>query len=153
MSPREELFERKRCAMELMDTGETWQVANEQSGLSYSKSGIHRLYREWNKRGDEALVDHRNGHPYKATSDVREWLSERCTNDPEVRASQLTVEIEAQFDMRMDLHHVGLLRRQLGLPVPRPGRPSKEQETKPAPATEPARDFSPSRGEGSGPAM
>jgi len=144
MSKRGELFHRKRRAMELIEAGASWQEANEQSGLSYSQSGIQHLYRGWRKRGDEALVDHRGGRqPYKATQGVREWMVERCTEDTEVRASQLTVEIEAEF--RVELHHdyVGLLRRQLGLPAPRPGRPGERQEVEPAPVTEAEEDFSP----------
>ena len=143
MSKRDELFQRKRQAMQLMDAGASWQEANEQSGLNYSKSGIQRLYREWRERGDEALVDHRHGWPYKATVEVRDWMDERCTEDSEMRASRLTVEIEAQFGVKLHHDYVGLLRRQLGLPVPRPGRPSKKQEAEPAPETEPERDFSP----------
>ena len=144
MSKRDELFQRKRRAMQLMDAGASWQEANEQSGLNYSKSGIQRLYREWRKRGEEALVDHRHGHPYKATTEVRDWIGERCDENPEVRASRLTVEIEAQFGVELHHDYVGLLRRQLGLPVPRPGRPSEKQEAEPAPETEPERDFPPS---------
>jgi transposase len=145
MSQREELFERKRRAMQLMGAGVSWQEANEQSGLNYSRNGIQRLYREWCKQGDEALLDHRHGHPYKATSEVRDWLGERCAEDPEVRASQLTVEMEAQFGVALEPHYVSVLRRQLGLPVPRPGRPSQqqEQEAEPAPAAKPGQDFSP----------
>lgn len=152
MSQREELFERKRRAMELMDTGMSWQKANEQSGLNYSKVGIQRLYREWREHGDRALGDHRHGHPYKATTEVRDWMSERCTEDPEVRASQLTVEVKAQFGVELTQQYVTVLRRQLGLPVPKPGHPSKQQEKESvlrqaqdtAPETEPERDFPPS---------
>jgi transposase len=151
MSRREELFEHKHRAMQLMDVGVSWQEANEQSGLNYSKSGIQRLYREWCKCGDEALIDYRHGHSHKATSEVREWMGERCTEESEVHASQLTVEIEAQFGVKLDAHYVTVLRRQLGLPVPRPGHPGKQQETEPAsreaqdtaPATELEGDFSP----------
>jgi len=143
MSKRGELFQCKRRAMQLMDAGASWQEANEQSGLNYSKSGIQRLYREWSERGDEALVDHRHGHLYKATANVRDWMVERCTENPEVRASQLTVEIEAQFGVQLHHDYVGLLRRQLGLPVPRPGRPSKKQEVEPALGAAAEQDFSP----------
>ena len=143
MNQREELFGRKHRARQLMDAGLSWQEANEQSGLNYSKSGIQRLYRQWRQRGDEALIDHRHGHPYKATSEVREWMGERCTEDPEVRASQLTVELEAQFGVELDPHYATVLRHQLGLPVPRPGRPGKKQEAESVQETEPEEDFSP----------
>jgi transposase len=143
MSQREKLFECKRRAMELVDAGMSWQEANEQSGLNYSKSGIQRLYREWREHGDRVLVDHRHGHPYKATSEVRDWMGERCAENPEVRASQLVAEIEAQFGVELEPQYVTVLRRQLGLPVPRPGRPNQQQEAEPAPATEPEGDFSP----------
>ena len=143
MSQREELFERKRRAMQLMDAGLSWLEANEQSGLIYSRTGIQGLYREWCKHGDEAFIDHRHGHPYKVTPEVRAWMSERCTQDPEVRASQLTVEIEARFGVALEPHYVTVLRRQLGLPVPRPGRPVKQQEAQAAPPTLSQDRFSP----------
>jgi transposase len=143
MSQREELFERKRRAMQWMDAGMSWQEANEQSGLNYSRTGIQRLYREWREYGEEALIDHRHGHPYKATSEVREWMDGRCREDAEVRASRLTVEIGAQFGVELDPQYVTILRRQLGLPVPRPGRPNKQQGAASAPATEGKGDFSP----------
>lgn len=160
MTKQDELFRRKRQAMQLMDAGLSWQEANEQSGLDYSKSGIQTLYRKWRERGDEALVDHRHGHPYKATTEVRDFMKERCKDDPEIRASRLTAEIEAEFGVELHHDYVGLLRRQLGLPVPRPGRPSKQEEPaiqgqppddgaqgpkaqKPTPETKPERDFSP----------
>lgn len=147
MSQREELFERKRRAMGLMDAGVPWQEANEQSGLNYSQSGIQRLYREWRKGGDEALIDHRHGHPSKATSDVREWMVEHCDESSEVPASRLKVEIEAQFGVELTVQYITVLRHQLGLPVPKPGHPSKQQEIEPSPETEKELegDFSPSR--------
>ena len=146
MSKRDELIQRKRRAMELMDAGASWQEANEQSGLDYSRSGIQHLHREWNQRGEEALVDHRGGRePYKAKPEVRGWIVERCGENPEVRASRLTVEIEAEFGVELHHDYVGLLRRQLGLPVPRPGRPSKRQEVEPAPAIKAEEGFSPWR--------
>jgi len=145
MSQREELFEHKRQAMQLMDAGVSWQEANEQSGLNYSRTGIQRLYREWCQHGDAALIDNRHGHSYKATAEVREWMEERCTKDSEIHASQLTVEMEARFGVELTPQYVTVLRRQLGLPVPRPGRPSKQQEAEPAPATQPERGFPPLR--------
>jgi transposase len=144
MSKRGELFERKRRAMELMDAGMAWREANEQSELNYSKSGIQQLYRQWQEGGEKALVDHRGGsQAKKATSEVREWLVKRCEEDEEVRASQLTTELKAEFEVELHPDYVGLLRRQLGLAVPRPGRPSKKQEIEPAPVTETEQDFSP----------
>lgn len=132
MSQREELYERKRCAMELMDAGLPWQEANEQSGLNYSRRGIQQLYQKWCDHGDEALIDHRHGHPYKATTEVRDWLGERCDEDSEVRAPQLAAELKAQFEVELDPNYVTVLRHQLGLPVPRPGHPG-QPEGKPPP--------------------
>jgi transposase len=144
MSKREELLERKRRAMELMDAGLPWREANEQSKLNYSKSGIQQLYRQWQAGGEEALVDQRSGsQARKATSAVRAWIVKRCEAEGEVRASRLTTELKAKFEVELHPDYVGLLRRQLGLPVPRPGRPSKKQDIEPAPVTETAADFSP----------
>ncbi len=160
MSQREELFERKRHAMELMDGGISWEEANEKSGLNYSRTGIQRLYCEWKARGDEALIDNRHGHTHKATAEVLELMENRCEEEPEVRASQLVAEIDAEFGVELTQQYVTVLRRQLGLPVPRPGNPGKQEEPssshrepeveaqraeeEPAPERKPEGDFSPS---------
>lgn len=143
MNRREELYERKRRAMELMDSGTSWQEANEQSGLNYSRRGIQQLYQRWSKQGEEALIDNRHGHPYKATAEVQEWLNERCTEDGEVRASQLVSEVESQFSVELHPGYVTFLRHQLGLPVPKPGRQCTGEANKPALKSEPEQDFSP----------
>ena len=143
MNRQEELRERKRCAMELMDSGVSWQEANERCGLNYSRRGIQQLYYRWQEHGDEALVDNRHGHRHKATAEVQDWLGKRCTEDSEVRPSQLVSEIEAQFSVELHPGYVTLLRHQLGLPVPRPGRRYIKQEATPALESEPEQDFSP----------
>jgi len=143
MSRREELLERKRQAMELMDTGMSWQEANERSGLNYSRRGIQQLYQRWREHGDEALIDNRHGHSYKATIKVQDWMGERCAEDSEVRSSQLASEIEAQFGVELHPGYVTLLRRQLGLPVPRPGRPGPRQDAASASEIDPGQDFPP----------
>ena len=149
MSQREKLLERKRRAMKLMNDGVHWQEATERSGLNYSKSGIQRLYREWCERGDEALIDHRHGHPSKATSEVRNMVHERCEEEPDVRASQLVDEIEAEFGVELNSNYVTALRHLLGLPVPRSGRPGQvglsqsEREEEPASGEESEQDFPP----------
>lgn len=138
-----ELFQSKCQAMMLMGNGASWEGAKKESGLNYSRQWLQHLYREWQKRGDEALSGYRHGHPHKATSEIRKWISERCSADAEVRASRLSVEIGAEFGVKLHHDYVGLLRRQLGLPVPREGSPGKKQEKEPAKAIEPKQDFSP----------
>lgn len=153
MSQKEEQFERKRRAMKLMATGVSWKEANEQCGLTYTRWGIQKLYQRWLERGDEVLNDHRHGHPYKATEEVREWMKEYCPEDPEVRAPQLASEIEAQFGVALNPNYVTHLRRQLELPVPKPGRPSRLPATELAPVVEPEPDFSPCQRGGSASAL
>lgn len=143
MKRQEDLRERKRRAIELMDSGVSWQEADERSGLNYSRRGIEQLYQRWREQGDEALVDDRHGHSYKATAEVQDWLSERCTEDTEVRSSRLASEIEAQFGAELHPGYITLLRHQLGLPVPRPGHPRIRQKTASALESEPGQDFSP----------
>jgi transposase len=143
MSRQEELRERKRRAVELMDVGVSWQEANERSGLKYSRRGIQQLYQRWQEHGNEALIDNRHGHSYKATAEVQDWLGERCTEDSEVRSSQLVSEIEARFGVELHPGYVTLLRHQLGLPVPRPGRRRIREEATPVLESEPEQGFSP----------
>lgn len=143
MNRQDELLEHKRRAMELMNIGVSWQEANERSGLNYSRRGIQQLYQRWCEHGDETLIDDRHGHSYKATIEVRDWLGEHCAKDSEARSSRLASEIKAQFDVELHPAYVTLLRHQLGLPVPRPGRPRIRQEAMPALGSEPEQDFPP----------
>ena len=143
MSKREALYARKQQAMELMKAGHSWQEANEQSGLNYSRQGVQRLYREWQNRGGEALEDNRHGHPYKVSDEVKEWLVEQCRNGPEAYAPQLVVEIEAEFEVVLHHDYVNLLRNQLGLPAPKPGRPGQKQSKQPAGEETAQQDFPP----------
>jgi transposase len=145
MSKREDLYEHKRQAMQLLKAGLSWQDANEQSGLNYSRTGIQGLYRKWCARGDEALIDHRHGHVYKATVAVQEWLKERCAQDGEVRGPRLASELRTEFGVELDPHYVNVLRHQLGLPVPQPGRPSQSQPSEQGTEGESEADFSPGR--------
>jgi transposase len=143
MGKREELYERKRQAMQLMVAGKSWKEANEQSGLEYSKSGIQGLYRKWRAHGDEALIDNRHGHPYKVTTEMRERMNEHCAEKPEEQASSLVSEIDVRFGVELEPHYVNVLRHQLGLPVPRPGRPSQSLPSEQSTETESGADFSP----------
>ena len=143
MSQKEEQFERKRQAMELMAAGTSWKEASEQCELTYTRRGIQKLYQRWLKSGDEALIDHRHGHPYKATEEVRAWMKEHCPQDPEERGGQLASEIEAQFGVALNPNYVTHLRRQLELPVPKPGRPNSRPATELTQEEEPGSGFSP----------
>lgn len=144
MSKRDELYNRKQQAMKLLDMGYSRQEANEQSGLNYSKAGILHLYREWKKRGDEALEDKRQGgRPYKVTNEVREWLVERCQEAGEAHSPQLVAEIEAEFEVELHHDYVNLLRNQLGLPAPKVGRPKQKESPQAAGEQTAQEDFSP----------
>jgi transposase len=144
MSKREELYARKKQAMELMKAGHSWQEANEQSGLNYCRQGIQRLYREWQERGDEALEDKREGgQSYKVTDEVQQWLIERCQKEPGAYSPQLVAEIEVEFEVELHHDYVNLLRNQLGLPAPKPGRPRQKESQQPAGRETDQQDFSP----------
>ncbi len=143
MSKRDELYASKQQAMRLIDAGHSWQEANERSGLNYSKSGIQHLYRNWKEQGDEVLEDKRQGQPYKVTGEVREWLVERCEEEGEVHSPQLVEEIKSRFGVELHHDYVNLLRNQLGLPSPKPGRPGKKERVQPATELRSEEEFSP----------
>ncbi len=143
MSKREELYQQKYCAMELMDKGKSWREANTESKLGYSRTGIQRLHREWCKRREAALIDNRGGSRYrKATAEVQEKIIECCQENEEIRSPQLRTEIKAEFGVELHSNYVNILRRQLGLPTPGRGRPKRET-TKATPMAETEEDFSP----------
>jgi transposase len=143
MNRQEELLERKRRAMALMDNATSWQEANAQSGLNYSRRGIQQLYQRWREQGDDALIDKRHGHTYKATSEVQAWLGERCRDEAEVHSSRLAGELEAQFEVELHPGYITFLRHRLGLPVPKPGHPRTGQDTAPTLESESGQAFPP----------
>ena len=148
MSKRDELDVSKRQAMKLMDAGYSWQEANKESGLNYCQSGVHRLYREWKKRGDEALEDKRQGgQPYKVTDKVREWLVDRCQNDQQTYSPQLVAEIEAEFEVELHHDYVNLLRNQLGYHLPNRDDRGKKRVSNLLGSRQPRRIFPPETAE------
>ncbi|MCP4603010.1 MAG: hypothetical protein GY847_21255 [Proteobacteria bacterium] len=127
----------------MMDEGKSWQEANAQSELGYSRTGIQRLHREWCKRGEAALIDHRGGSRYrKATEQVQEKIIECCEENEEIRSPQLATEIKVEFGVELNPNYVSILRRQLGLQVPVRGRPKRET-TIVTPQAETGEGFSP----------
>ena len=101
------------------------------------------MYREWQKRGDEALEDNRHGHAYKATAEVKQWLVERSEAKGAEYSPQLVAEIKSRFEMELHHDYVNLLRNQLGLPAPKAGRPDRKEKEKPASEKNLEKDFSP----------
>ena len=73
----------------------------------------------------EALSDGRYGHPQKAHSALREWLSERKRQDKELTASQLVDEVKTQFKVELSAGHINYLLRKVELTRP-PGRPPNQ---------------------------
>ena len=83
----------------------------------------------------EALIDGRYGHPQKAHSALREWLSQRKRQDKELTASQLVDEVKTQFKVERSAGHINYLLRKVELTRP-PGRPPNQPAAE-ADSTEP----------------
>jgi transposase len=50
-----------------------------------------------------AFLDDRHGHPYKVTEPVKAWLSEFCTNQPQIASSRVQSELKSRFGVAVSV--------------------------------------------------
>lgn len=112
--------------MEYMSTGQSWQEAIAQSKLNVSRSTAYRLAQLGRSgKAELALSDGRQGHAYKLTKPVQEWLVERCRKDPEVPSSQIQADLLKLFAVKVSIGHINQMRKYYG--ITRSGRAGKKK--------------------------
>ncbi len=85
--------------LEYMFAGHSWQAAVTQSQLNVSRSTAYRLRQlaRDDDRAQLAFLDDRHGHPYQLTEPVQVWISDFCTENPQVASSRVQAEWKATF--------------------------------------------------------
>ena len=85
--------------IEYMFAGHSWQSAVAQSQLHVSRATAYRLRQiaRDEEKAKRAFLHDRHGHPYKVTEPVQAWISEFCTDNPQVASSQLQRKLQSRF--------------------------------------------------------
>jgi transposase len=110
--------------IEYMFAGYSWQSAVAQSQLNVSRATAYRLKQlaRDEQKAALAFLDDRHGHPYKLTEPVQVWISEFCTNQPQIASSRVQSELQSRFGVAVSVSQINRVRAKLGVSNPWRGR-------------------------------
>ena len=110
--------------IEYMFAGHSWQSAVAQSQSNVSRATAYRLRQlaRDEEKAALAFLDDRHGHPYKLTEPVQAWLSEFCTNHPQIASSRVQSELQSRFGVAVSVSQINRVRAKLGVSNPWHGR-------------------------------
>src|SRR5438270_5853416 len=103
--------------IESMFAGQSWRAAAAQSQLKVSRSTAYRLRQlaRDEEKAELAFLDDRHGHPYKLTEPVQAWISEFCTDHPQVASSRIRGELQSRFGVEVSVSQINRVRAKLGV--------------------------------------
>ena len=103
--------------IESMFAGHSWQEAVAQSQLHVSRATAYRLRQlaRDEEKAERAFLDDRHGHPYKLTEPVQVWISEFCTEQPQVASSRVQSELQSRFGVAVSVSQINRVRAKLGV--------------------------------------
>ncbi len=103
--------------IESMFAGHSWQSAVAQSQLHVSRATAYRLRQlaRDEEKAERAFLDDRHGHPYKLTEPVQVWLSEFCTDHPQIPSRQVQSELQSRFNVAVSVSQISRIRAKLGV--------------------------------------
>ena len=103
--------------IELMFAGHSWQEALAQSQLHVSRATAYRLRQlaRDEEKVERAFLDDRHGHPYKLTEPVQGWISEFCTDHPQIASRQVQSELQSRFNIAVSVSQINRIRAKLGV--------------------------------------
>src|SRR5258708_34361034 len=101
--------------IEWMFAGPSGQTAVAQSQLPVSRATAYRLRQLARDEQKVALafLDDRHGHPYKVTEPVQVWISEFCTNQPQIASSRVQSELQSRFGVVVSVSQINRVRAKL----------------------------------------
>jgi transposase len=110
--------------IEAMFAGHSWQAAVAQSQLHVSRATAYRLRQmaRDEEKAERAFLDDRHGHPYKLTEPVQGWLSELCTDHPQIASRRVQSELQSRFDVVVSVSQINRIRAKLEVSNPWRGR-------------------------------
>ncbi|HEY6411633.1 MAG TPA: hypothetical protein VIY29_29605 [Ktedonobacteraceae bacterium] len=110
--------------IEAMFAGHSWQSAVAQSQLHVSRATAYRLRQlaRDEEKAALAFLDDRHGHPYKLTEPVQVWISEFCTDHPQIPSKRVQSELQSRFGVAVSVSQINRVRAKLGVSNPWRGR-------------------------------
>ena len=110
--------------IESMLAGHSWQSAVAQSQSNVSRATAYRLRQlaRDEEKAALAFLDDRHGHPYKLTEPAQAWLSEFCTNHPQIASSRVQSELQSRIGVAVSVSQINRVRAKLGVSNPWHGR-------------------------------
>jgi transposase len=110
--------------IEYMFAGHSWQSAVAQSQLNVSRATAYRLRQlaRDEEKAELAFLDDRHGHPYKLTEPVQAWISEFCTDNPQIASRRVQSELQSSFGVAVSVSQINRIRAKLGVSNPWRGR-------------------------------
>lgn len=119
-----EQIDKARAKEELLrrvDAGEDAAQVITELGLKLKPRSLWKVRRAYRQRGWEGLVDHRCGHAYKATAEVRQFLTQAKKEDMERTGAELAEMVKIKCGAHLSVGRVNDLLREMNLSSP-PGR-------------------------------
>src|SRR5258708_39850434 len=103
--------------MKPMFAGHSGQEALAKSQLHVSRATAYRLRQlaRDEEKAERAFLDDRHGHPYKLTEPVQVWLSELCTDQPQIPSRQVQSELQSRFNVTVSVSQINRIRAKLGV--------------------------------------
>lgn len=103
-----------------LDQGEDFQTLLQELRLSLSHNYLSELRHRYRQRGSswEALIDHRQGHAYKATLECRDWLRERKRENLTLTQQALTGLYATEFQTTISQTCISKVLREEGVAIP-----------------------------------
>ncbi len=116
--------------LQARQAGQSWHDALLTAGLPIGRSTAYALEHRVRVQGEEALVDHRHGHPSKFREDVRTWLEAICRAHPEYPSGRIQQELASQFDLSVSTSQINRVRVSLGVRYQRQPPKSKPKKSR-----------------------
>ena len=119
-----EQIDKARAKEELLrrvSAGEDAAQVIAELGLKLKPRSLWKVRQAYRQQGWEGLVDHRCGHAYKATAEVRQFLTQAKKEDMERTGADLAKMVKIKCGVRLSVGRVNDLLREMNLSSP-PGR-------------------------------
>lgn len=106
---------RRRELVLLMAEGHTYEAATSKVGQLLGHTMARRLLRRYQKHGEVALKDGRQGHPSKFRLEIQKWLNQSCTQHPTISSRQLQNLLLTHFELKVSVSQINRVRAALHL--------------------------------------
>ena len=119
-----EQIDKARAQEELLrrvDAGEDAAQIIAELGLKLKPRSLWKVRQAYRQRGWEGLVDHRCGHAYKATAEVRQLLDQAKKEDMDRTGAELAEMVKIKRGVHLSVSRINDLLREMNLSSP-PGR-------------------------------